>query len=225
MKNAVILLSGGMDSATCLAIAKSEGYKCHAVSFNYGQKQISELMAAKELAKDFGVSEHQVIDIACLGKISKSALTQQDLDIPDHEKNHEIPITYVPARNTIFLSFALSYAESIEADCIYIGASAIDYSGYPDCRPEYFNKFQELIELATRAGINGQKIQIKTPLINLTKAQTIRKGIELGVSYKKTITCYRANEKGEACGTCDSCCLRKKGFSDLGIEDETTYAS
>jgi len=221
-KKAVILLSGGMDSTTCLAMAKADGYECYAISFNYGQKQIVELEAAKKIAANFG-AVHQIVDITCLGKIARSALTQQNLEIPDYEQRSEVPITYVPARNTIMISFALSYAESLEADCIYIGASAIDYSGYPDCRPEYFEKFQELIKLATNAGVSGKTIQIITPLINLTKAQTIQAGIDLGIDYKDTITCYRANAEGKACGSCDSCHLRKKGFLDMGIEDQTIY--
>ena len=223
MKKAVVLLSGGMDSTTCLAIAKSEGYQCHAISFNYGQKQKSELQAAIDIAAKFG-AQHEIIDITCLGRIAKSALTKDNIDIPDYKDDGDIPITYVPARNTIFISFALSYAESIEADCIYIGASFIDYSGYPDCRPEYFEKFQELINLATKAGVSGETIQIKTPLINLSKADTIKAGLELGIDYNDTITCYRANEKGQACGSCDSCHLRQKGFLELGVEDQTVYA-
>ncbi len=223
IKKAVVLLSGGMDSATCLAIAKSEGYDCYALSFNYGQKQIAELAAAKKIAANFDTA-HQIIDISSLSKIARSALTQQDLAIPDFEQRSEVPITYVPARNTIMISFALSYAESLEAECIFIGASAIDYSGYPDCRPEYFTKFEELIALATKAGINGQVIRIKTPLIALSKAQTIEAGIKLGIDYRDTITCYRADNSGKACGTCDSCHLRKKGFLDLGIDDQTLYA-
>lgn len=223
MKKAVILLSGGMDSATCLAIAKSAGYQCYAISFNYGQKQKAELEAAKSIAKSFE-AEHVIMDITGLGKIAQSALTQSSLDIPDYQGTGEIPITYVPARNTIFISFAISYAESIGADCIYIGASHVDYSGYPDCRPEYFEKFQELINLATKVGVDGNTIQIQTPLINLSKAETIKLGVDLGIDYTNTITCYRANAQGEACGTCDSCHLRKKGFSDLGIADQTVYA-
>lgn len=222
MKKAVILLSGGMDSATCVAIAKSSGYECYAISFDYGQKQIAELNAAKKLASRYA-SQHEIIDLKCLGKIARSALTQDNINIPDHSKLGEIPITYVPARNTVLLSIALSYAESIQADAIYIGASAIDYSGYPDCRPEYFEKFQALSDYATKAGVEGNNIKIVTPLINLSKAETIKLGLELGIDYKDTITCYRANEHGEACGTCSSCVLRKKGFEDLGVEDQTVY--
>lgn len=224
MKKAVILLSGGLDSATCLAIAKYEGYECYTISFDYGQKQISELAASKKIAEQFG-AKHTVADLRCLKSIAKSALTRENIDIPDYDGLGEIPITYVPARNTIFLSVALSLAESIEAECIFIGASSIDYSGYPDCRPEYFEQYQKVIDLATKVGVEGKSIQIKTPLAKLTKAQTIEKGAQLGVDYSQTISCYRANSKGQACGTCDSCHLRKKGFEEAGISDPTNYIS
>lgn len=222
MKKAVILLSGGLDSATCLALAADQGYECHAISFNYGQKQVCELKASEEIAKSYNAS-HKIIEITCLGEIARSALTQDDMDIPDYDGSGEIPVTYVPARNTVFLTMALAYAESIEAEAIFIGASSLDYSGYPDCRPEYFEQFQKLINLATKAGVNGQTIQVKTPLVSLNKAQTIDLGLKLGVDYSKTITCYRANSKGEACGTCDSCFLRKKGFDEAEIADPTIY--
>jgi 7-cyano-7-deazaguanine synthase len=231
MRKAVILLSGGLDSATCLAIAKNQRYECYALSFDYGQKQIAELNAAKKLAKYFAV-DHKIIRFGCFSpegvdlgfaNIAQSALTAQTIEIPDYSNNGEIPQTYVPNRNTLFISCALSYAESIAADSIYIGASSIDYSGYPDCRPEYFRKFQELIALATKAGIDGKQIQIKTPLAALSKAETIKLGTELGIDYQYTISCYRANEKGEACGTCDSCHLRKQGFVQAQIPDPTRY--
>lgn len=221
---AVILLSGGLDSATCLAIAKNEGYECHTISFNYGQKQICELKAAQKIAQQFNAT-NKVIDVTSLGEIAKSALTQTNIDIPDYQQSSDIPCTYVPARNTIFITFALAYAESIGAEYIYIGASSIDYSGYPDCRPEYFEQFQKLINLATKAGVNGEFITIKTPLAYLNKAETIKLGMSLGVDYSHTITCYRANSDGAACGTCDSCHYRKKGFSDAGLADPTSYYS
>lgn len=223
MKKAVVLLSGGLDSATCLAMAVDQGFECHALSFNYGQKQSSELAAAANIANIFHTT-HKIINLTSLGEIARSALTKSDLTIPDYNNNsNHIPITYVPARNTIFLSFALSYAESIEAECIFIGASSIDYSGYPDCRPEYFEQFQKLILLATKAGIEGKPIKIKTPLAHLSKAETILTGLKLGVNYAETISCYRANQAGEACGTCDSCHLRKKGFEQAGVSDPTLY--
>lgn len=231
MKKAVVLLSGGLDSATCLAIAKSQGYECYALSFNYGQKQIAELNAAKNLAKFFAV-DHKIIQFSCFSpagidlgfaSIANSALTSTQVEIADYSNDGKIPATYVPNRNTLFISCALSYAESIRADSIYIGASSIDYSGYPDCRPEYFEKFQELIALATKAGIDGQQIQIKTPLAALGKAEIIKLGTELGLDYQYTVTCYRANERGKACGTCDSCYLRQQGFIKAGILDPTQY--
>jgi 7-cyano-7-deazaguanine synthase len=223
MKKAVILLSGGLDSATCLAIALNQGFECYAISFNYGQKQVCELHAATNIAAAFNIS-HKIINLTSLGEIARSALTSTELNIPDYQNNNEIPITYVPARNTVFLSIALSYAESLGAECIFIGASAIDYSGYPDCRPEYFVQFQKLINLATKAGVEGQTIQIQTPLAHLSKSETILTGLKLGVDYTKTITCYRANAQGEACGSCDSCHLRKKGFQEAGVEDPTKYS-
>lgn len=224
MKRAVILLSGGQDSATCLAIAKNQGYECYAISFDYGQKQVCELKASQNIARKFDAS-HKIIDIKALGEIAKSALTDDNLDIPDYNGSGEIPITYVPGRNTVFLSLATSYAESIGAEAIFIGASAVDYSGYPDCRPEYFEQFQKLIDLATKAGVDGNSIQIQLPLIQLSKAETVKLGLQLGIDYSDTITCYRANAKGEACGTCDSCHLRKKGFIEAGVEDPTLYTA
>ncbi len=223
MKKAVILLSGGLDSATCLALAKKEGYECHTISFNYGQKQVIELTASKNIADYFGAT-NKILDITCLQQIAKSALTQSNIAIPDYIGSNEIPVTYVPARNTIFIALATCYAESIEAECIFIGASSIDYSGYPDCRPEYFEQYQKLLNLATKAGIEGNSIKIKTPLAHLSKAETIKLGLELGVDYSKTISCYRANQQGEACGTCDSCHLRQEGFAKANITDPTLYS-
>lgn len=223
MKKAVILFSGGLDSTTCLALAKSQGYECYTISFNYGQKQKSELEAAKNISAQF-CSDHKIIDLSFFSEIAKSALIQQDIAIPDFNNCGEIPVTYVPARNTIFFALALAYAETIDAECIFHGGSCVDYSGYPDCRPEYYEQLQKLFNLATKAGVEGRGVQIKMPLVNLGKAETIQLGLKHGVDYSKTITCYRANTYGEACGTCDSCHLRKKGFKDAGIQDPTKYA-
>jgi 7-cyano-7-deazaguanine synthase len=225
MKKAVVLLSGGLDSTTCLAIAKSEHYLCHAISFDYGQRHHIELETAKKLANLFQVPHH-IIPLP-LTQIGGSALTSPDIKVPDYTGTTDIPVTYVPARNTIFLSFALAFAEVLDAESIFIGASSIDYSHYPDCRPEYFEAYQHMADLATKLSTEKKKpaIQIKTPLLYLTKAETIQKGHALGVDYKHTISCYQANKKGEACGRCDSCMLRKKGFKDANLPDETLYVS
>ncbi len=223
MKKAIVLLSGGLDSTTCLAIATSEGYACHALSFDYGQRHTIELETAKRLAKSYQIP-HQVIPLP-LTQIGGSALTDETIEVPDYTGNTEIPVTYVPARNTIFLSFALAYAEVIAAESIFIGASSIDYSHYPDCRPEYFKAYQQLANLATKSATTEQAVTIKTPLLHLTKAQTIQKGHALGVDYKQTVSCYQANAQGEACGRCDSCMLRKKGFKEAALPDETVYAT
>ncbi len=221
-KSAVVLFSGGLDSTTCLAIAKSEGYICHALSFDYGQRHATELETAKRVAASLGVTHH-ILPIPALARIKGSALTDYTIDVPDYTEDTNIPITYVPARNTVFLSFALAFAEVMNAEAIFIGASSIDYSHYPDCRPEYFEAFQKMANLATRVGIEKQPITIKTPLLHLSKAQTIQKGHTLGVNYIHTISCYQANENGEACGHCDSCMLRKKGFKEANLPDETRY--
>jgi len=223
MKKAVILFSGGLDSTTCLAFAKQAGFDCSAVSFNYGQKHSIELHAAKKIAELFQV-KHVIIDIP-IGQLGGSALTDTKFDVPDYQANNNIPITYVPARNTIFLSFALGLAETLQAKDIFIGVSAVDYSGYPDCRPEYIKAFQTLANLATKMGIEENNIRVHTPLIYLSKAQTIQLGLKLGVNYALTVSCYRANSEGHACGTCDSCVLRKKGFADAKIQDNTFYYS
>ena len=225
-KKAVVLLSGGIDSTTTLAIANSEGYKCYAMSFRYGQRHEFEINQAKLIAKKLGVVKHIIIDID-LRAFGGSALTD-DIDVPKrnspNEIGNEIPITYVPARNTIFLSFALAYAETLEADTIFIGVNALDYSGYPDCRPEYIEAYQRMANLATKASIEGKiSIKIQTPLINLTKAEIIKKGVKLGVDYSLTHSCYDPDEYGRACGKCDSCLLRKKGFEEAGIPDPTEY--
>lgn len=222
MKKAVVLLSGGLDSTTCLAIAKNQGYSCYALSFEYGQKHSAELNAAKNIAKQFNVEKHEIISLS-LGSLQQSALTDKTIDVPNYISSNEIPVTYVPARNTVFLSIALGWAEIIEAEAIFIGATAVDYSGYPDCRPEYITAFQNLANLATKAAMEGRSITIKTPLIHLSKAEIIRKGYELGVHYGLTVSCYKANAEGEACGECDSCFHRKNGFLMAQISDQTKY--
>ena len=221
VKKAIVLVSGGLDSATCLAIAQAEGFECFALSFDYGQRSISELQAARELVSTASVAAHKVIPID-MGAIGGSALTDRDIDVPV-EESEGIPVTYVPARNTIFLSYALAWAEVLEAVAIFIGVNALDYSGYPDCRPEYINAFQTLMNLATKAGVEGHELELRTPLIDLTKAEIIDVGLQLGVDYSMTVSCYQADSEGSACGVCDSCRLRKKGFADAGGEDVTRY--
>ncbi len=218
---AVILISGGLDSATCLAIAKERGFDCYALSFDYGQRHRSELQAAASLSLSMQVIDHKIIPIDMSG-IGGSALTDMNIAVPEVETNG-IPITYVPARNTVFLSYALGWAEVLEATTIFIGVNALDYSGYPDCRPDFIEAFQKMANLATKAGIEGHKIQIETPLIDLTKAEIIKQGIAMGLDYSKTISCYQADQDGKACGRCDSCRLRSKGFLDAGLEDPTIY--
>lgn len=218
---AVVLLSGGLDSSTCLAWAAAK-YDCYALSFMYGQKATSELLAAQQLAQQYAI-EHRVINID-LGTIGGSALTDSNLAIPEQEEDG-IPITYVPARNTIFLSYALALAEVKEADAIVIGINAVDYSGYPDCRPEYIDAFTKMANLATKAGIEGHPIKIETPLLHLSKANIIRLGLEHGLDYAQTVSCYQADATGRACGKCDSCRLRQLGFVEAGIADPTRYIS
>lgn len=218
---AVILISGGLDSATCLAIAKERGFDCYALSFDYGQRHRSELQAAASLSLSMQVIDHKIIPIDMSG-IGGSALTDMNIAVPEVETNG-IPITYVPARNTVFLSYALGWAEVLEATTIFIGVNALDYSGYPDCRPDFIEAFQKMANLATKAGIEGHKIQIETPLIDLTKAEIIKQGIAMGLDYSKTISCYQADQDCKACGRCDSCRLRSKGFLDAGVEDPTIY--
>jgi 7-cyano-7-deazaguanine synthase len=217
---AVVLLSGGLDSATALAIARAEGFACHALSFAYGQRHAVELEAARRVAAALGAVEHKIatIDLRIFGG---SALTS-DLPVPKDraEMTNGVPITYVPARNTIFLSFALAWAEVLESSDIYIGVNALDYSGYPDCRPEYIAAFQTMADLATRAGVEGkQRLRIRTPLLHWTKAEIIRRGLELGVDYGLTTSCYDPGPAGEACGHCDSCVLRARGFAEVGVAD------
>lgn len=233
-ENAVVLLSGGLDSVTCLYWAKDRYAKVTAVSFNYGQRHNSELVAAKNIANTAGV-DHKIIDID-IAQLGGSSLTDHDMTIPDGDAdkfpthtdsidNDAIPNTYVPARNTIFLSYALAVAEVTEANHIVIGVSSVDYSGYPDCRPEYIEAFEVMANLATKAGVTGHKLHIQTPLQQLSKAQTIQLGNSLGVDYSQTISCYKADSEGRACGICDSCTLRKRGFSDAGLADPTSYSA
>jgi 7-cyano-7-deazaguanine synthase len=225
-KRAVVLLSGGLDSATVLAIARSEGYELYALSFSYGQRHIFELEAARRVAASIGVASHRIVEID-LRVFGGSALTG-DIDVPKgrtvDEMAHGIPITYVPARNTIFLSFALAWAEVLGSSDIFIGVNALDYSGYPDCRPEFIEAFEKMANLATKAGVEGrQSLKIHTPLIALTKAQIVHKGIELGVDYSLTSSCYDPSPMGAPCGQCDSCLLRQKGFRENGLDDPLTY--
>jgi 7-cyano-7-deazaguanine synthase len=221
MKKAVVLLSGGLDSATVLAIAKAEGFSCHTMSFDYGQRHRAELVASEQLSMEMGAVEHKVISID-LTSIGGSALTDQTIDVPN-QPGEGIPITYVPARNTVFLSIALGWAEVLSADAIFVGVNAVDYSGYPDCRPEYISAYEKMANLATKAGVEGKKLRIETPLIALTKQAIIEKGLALGVNYALTVSCYQADEQGRACGECDSCRFRRQGFEQAGVDDPTRY--
>lgn len=221
-KKAVILLSGGLDSATCLAIAKSQNYECYALSFDYGQKQVAELSAAKNLANQLGAIQHKIVPVG-LNLLGGSALTDASLSIPDFKSSTDIPITYVPARNTVFIAIALGWSEVLDAYDIFVGANAVDYSGYPDCRPDYFNAFSTLANLATKAGREGKQFTIHTPLIDLHKSDIIREGLKRGVDYALTVSCYRADAEGRACGKCDSCTFRREGFLQAGVKDPTRY--
>ena len=218
---AVILLSGGLDSATALAMAKDQGYECYALSFNYGQRHAAELNAAAKVVSAFNVIEHKTIDLD-LTQIGGSALTDNNIDVPESATDG-IPVTYVPARNTIFLSYALAWAEVLEINNIFIGVNAVDYSGYPDCRPEYIQAFERMASLATKSGVEGTKLTIHTPLIDLSKADIIQQGNKLNVDYALTISCYQVDQHGGACGVCDSCRFRKEGFENAGIPDPTHY--
>jgi 7-cyano-7-deazaguanine synthase len=220
-KKAIILLSGGLDSITVLALAKQQGYRCYALSFNYGQRHNAELTAAKKIAKDFSVLEHKILDLD-LASIGGSALTDKNIAVPKKPQTG-IPVTYVPARNTIFLSLALGWAEVLQSHDIFIGVNAVDYSGYPDCRPEFIEAFQTLANVATKEGVEGHPIKIHTPLIQLTKAEIIQQGQQLGIDYQHTISCYAADSQGKACGYCDACRLRKTGFEQAKIKDPTCY--
>jgi len=220
---AVVLVSGGLDSATTLAIARQQRFACHAVSFDYGQRHAVELEAARRVADALGAVEHRVMAVDW-GHIGGSALTDRDIAVPE-EATPGIPVTYVPARNTLFLALALGWAEVLGARDIFIGVNAIDYSGYPDCRPEFIRAFEKVANLGTRAGVSGERFRIHAPLIELTKGQIIRKGLELGVDYSITVSCYQADEEGRACGRCDSCRLRRKGFEAAGAADPTRYVA
>ncbi|GGP23940.1 7-cyano-7-deazaguanine synthase QueC [Silvimonas iriomotensis] len=221
---AVILLSGGLDSATCLAIAKNQGFAPYCLSFDYGQRHNAELKAAARVAKSLGAVEHRIIKID-LAAFGGSALTDASIEVPTDGKtaDDEIPVTYVPARNTILLSYALAWAEVLKGDDIFIGVNAVDYSGYPDCRPDYIAAYQHMARLATRTGVEGSPLTIHTPLISLSKAQIVETGLKLGVDYSQTVTCYKADDDGRACGVCDACRLRAAGFADAGVADPTRY--
>jgi len=221
MKKAVVLLSGGLDSATCLAIARDQGYECHTIAFDYGQRTRSELDAAVQVSGALGALSHRVIELG-MGNTGGSALTDHSIDVPE-DGGEGIPVTYVPARNTVFLSLALGLAEVVDAQAIFIGVNAVDYSGYPDCRPAFIEAFQSMANLATKAGVEGRPMQIETPLMHLSKAQIIQQGVALGLDYGLTVSCYQADENGNACGKCDSCRLRSQGFEDALVKDPTNY--
>jgi 7-cyano-7-deazaguanine synthase len=220
---AVVLLSGGLDSATTLAIAVAEGYRCHCVSFRYGQRHAAELDAARRVAAALGAAEHRVMGVDW-GGIGGSALTDASIAVPE-SPTEGIPVTYVPARNTVFLAVALGWAEVLGARDLFIGVNAVDYSGYPDCRPEFIEAFQRLANLATKAGVEGERFRVHAPLIHATKSDIIRRGVELGVDYAMTVSCYQADDSGRACGRCDSCRLRRAGFEAAGVPDPTPYAA
>jgi 7-cyano-7-deazaguanine synthase len=220
-KRAVILVSGGLDSTTVLAMAKAQGYECYTLTFDYGQRHRAELQAAERVSDTLGDVEHKVVHLN-LDSIGGSALTDASIDVPE-EETEGIPITYVPARNTVFLSIALGWAEVIGAHDIFIGVNAVDYSGYPDCRPEFIASFEAMANLATRVGVEGETIRINTPLMELTKGDIIKAGVALGVDYAPTVSCYQATDDGLACGLCDSCRLRRQGFEDAAVVDPTRY--
>ncbi len=221
LPKAVVLLSGGLDSATLIKIAQSQGFEVHGLSFDYGQRHNAELKAAHLLAQSFALASHRVMKIS-LDQFGGSALTDASLEVP-HEASLGIPITYVPARNTIFLSFALALAEVLNSQDIFIGVNAVDYSGYPDCRPEFISAFERMANLATKAGVEGHRLKVHTPLMALSKAEIIRWGQKLGVDYSQTVTCYQADAQGRACGVCDACRLRAQGFKQAGLADPTRY--
>jgi 7-cyano-7-deazaguanine synthase len=223
MKRAVVLLSGGLDSATVLAMARAQGLECYALSVDYGQRHHAELAAAQRVAQALGAREHRVVNIDLTG-FGGSALTDSNIAVPEHASSG-IPITYVPARNTIMLSLALAWAEVLHAQDIFIGVNAVDYSGYPDCRPEYVAAFERMANLATQAAVEGKPLTLHAPLLHLTKAEIIRQGVQLGVDYALTVSCYQADEQGRACGRCDSCRLRSEGFQSAGVPDSTRYCS
>jgi len=220
-RRGVVLLSGGLDSATVMAIARSEGYELYAISVAYGQRHMAEIKASADVARSLGARRHQVMHVN-LNDVGGSALTDTSIDVPE-TPSEGIPVTYVPARNTLFLSLALGWAEVVGATDIFIGVNAVDYSGYPDCRPEFVAAFERLANVATRVGIEGGEIRIHTPLIDLSKADIVRIGTQLGVDYAQTVSCYQADDQGRACGRCDSCRLRRAGFESAGISDPTRY--
>ncbi len=222
-KKAVVLVSGGLDSTTVLAMARQQGFRCFTLSFDYGQRAQAELVAARQCSTQLGAEQHKVVKLD-LRTIGGSALTDDSINVPE-EQTTGIPVTYVPARNTVFLSIALGWAEVLEAQDIFIGVNAVDYSGYPDCRPEYIEAFEKMANLATKAGVEGKYLRINKPLIHLTKAEIIQEGIAVGVDYAQTVSCYQATVDGLACGKCDSCRLRKAGFDQAGITDPTRYIS
>ncbi|UCV15000.1 7-cyano-7-deazaguanine synthase QueC [Quatrionicoccus australiensis] len=224
MKPAVVLLSGGLDSATCVALARSQGFDCYCLSFDYGQRHSAELDAARRVAAALGAVEHRVINFG-LAQFGGSALTDTSIAVPTGGVQPGIPVTYVPARNTIMLSLALAWAEVLGSRDIFVGVNAVDYSGYPDCRPEYIAAFEKMANLATKAGVEGVKLSIHAPLIDLSKAQIIQTGTALGVDYGLTVSCYQADADGRACGECDSCRLRAEGFAAAGVADPTHYAA
>jgi len=221
-KPAVVLLSGGLDSATCLAIARSAGYACHCLSVDYGQRHAAELAAAARVAQALGAAEHRVVHLD-IGQFGGSALTDASIAVPTGGLQPGIPVTYVPARNTIMLSLALGWAEILGAQDIFVGVNAVDYSGYPDCRPAFIAAFETMANLATKAGVEGHALKIHAPLIDLAKADIIRRGAALGVDYALTVSCYQADEAGRACGLCDACRLRRDGFAAAGLPDPTPY--
>jgi 7-cyano-7-deazaguanine synthase len=221
-RRAVVLLSGGLDSATTLALARDAGFDCYSLSFHYGQRHAAELVAARRIAAALGVREHRELEIP-VGQFGGSALTDDSIAVP-HAADSGIPVTYVPARNTVFLSLALGWAEVLDAAAIFVGVNAVDYSGYPDCRPEFIAAFQQVVDLATRKTVEGGRIEIEAPLIRRSKAEIIRLGIELGVDYSLTVSCYQADDAGSACGACDACRLRQQGFKAAGVLDPTRYA-
>ena len=224
MKPAVVLLSGGLDSATCLAIARSQGFACYCLSFNYGQRHLAELEAAERVALALDATEHRILNLG-LAQFGGSALTDTNIDLPIAGVQPGIPVTYVPARNTIMLSLALAWAEVLGSRDIFVGVNAVDYSGYPDCRPEYIAAFEKMANLATKAGVEGEggRLSIHAPLIDLSKADIIRAGTKLGVDYGLTVSCYQADDAGRACGVCDSCRLRAAGFAAAGLPVPTAY--
>lgn len=226
MNKAVVLVSGGLDSATALGIASDQGFECYALSVDYGQRHRSELIAAQNVAHSLGAHAHQIISLD-LTIFGGSALTDQSIEVPNCESEREattsIPVTYVPARNTIFLSLALAWAETLDCRDIFVGVNAVDYSGYPDCRPEYIQAFEHMANLATKAALDGKRLTIHAPLIHLTKKEIIQTGVNLGIDFSTTVSCYQADSQGRACGRCDSCHIRREGFLALGVSDPTRY--